>query len=225
MCQQPVVEARGIGRRIPQKEAWLLRDIDLQINAGGRLGVVGPTGSGKSLLLRTIVLLDPLDAGEIRWRASPVADPDVPRFRSTVAYLHQRPALHDGTVGDIFRRPYSLRVNRGKQYDEDRLLTYLDWLGRDGSFLTRRKHHLSGGEGQIVALLRAIQLAPQVLLLDEPTAALDSQAAEAVELLVNRWMGEAPDQRATLWVTHNLEQARRVADQVFRMSAGRLHKG
>ncbi len=218
----PILEARQLGRRAPGGSEWLLRDVCLSVHPGSRLAVAGPSGSGKTLLLRALALLDPLDAGEVRWRQQPLRHRDIPRFRSQVVYLHQRPALREGTVEENLRQPFTFGVHRDRHYDARRISRLLDRLERGKRFLSKDQHDLSGGERQLVALLRILQLDPELLLLDEPTTALDSQAAEAVESLIEHWRGEAPQRRATLWVSHDARQLERVADHVLRMHEGRL---
>jgi putative ABC transport system ATP-binding protein len=75
---------------------------------------------------------------------------------------------------------------------------------------------------QIVALLRALQLGPNVLLLDEPTSALDPQTAAAVEQWLSAWIDQSPDNRAMIWVTHDINQANRVANRTLHMENGQL---
>jgi putative ABC transport system ATP-binding protein len=219
-----MLDARGLGRRHPNGRDWLLRDVTLSVGPGERLAVVGPTGSGKTLLLRAMVLLDPLDEGEILWSGEGVADGDVPTFRRQAIYLHQRPALFDGTVQDNVRRPFELKCHSSRQFDQDRILALLHLVGRNADFLRQHARDLSGGEAQLVALLRALQLAPLVLLLDEPTASLDRESVEAVERLVSTWQA-GDSRRASIWVSHNREQALRVADRVVRLEGGRIADG
>jgi putative ABC transport system ATP-binding protein len=84
-------------------------------------------------------------------------------------------------------------------------------LGRSDNFLERPSTTLSGGEAQIVAFLRAVQLSPLILLLDEPTASLDAETAHRLEKLVERWQSEDLN-RAYLWTSHDREQLKRVTD-------------
>lgn len=215
-----MLEVTGL-RRLGGERA-LLDDVSLSIRGGDRIAIVGPTGSGKTLLLRSLAKLDLLDAGDIQWQGTPVRGNDVPRFRSQVIYLHQRPTLIEGAVEDNLRQPYSLRVHQDKQFNRERVVGLLLSLGRDDSFLLNQQRDLSGGESQLTCLLRAIQLNPNILLLDEPTAALDAAAANIVESLVATWLDEKPIARAMIWVTHDHRQALRVADRVLEMDAGCL---
>lgn len=216
------LEARGIGRRDPRRGGWLLHGVDLAIHLGDRLAVVGPSGAGKTVLLRALALLDPLDEGAILWQGRPVHGEHIPAFRIQVVYLHQRPALFDGSVEANLRQPYALKTHRDARYDRDRVLGLLDALGRDHRFLEKAHHDLSGGEGQVVALIRAVQLDPAVLLLDEATSSLDQATARAAETLLDQWRKAGDGARALVWVTHDPEQARRVAERRITLNAGRI---
>jgi putative ABC transport system ATP-binding protein len=219
------IEAKGIGRRQPNAEGWLIRDVSLVVDPGDRLAILGTTGAGKTVLLRALALLDSLDAGSIHWQGRAVRGDVVPAYRTQVVYLHQRPALWDGSVEDNLRHPFTLKAHRGKRFDRERTVELLEGLGRSGAFLARSSRDLSGGEAQLVALLRAVQLDPAVLLLDEPTAALDTATAQAVEVLLDRWFAAGRGGRALVWVSHDLDQASRVASRRLHMRSGRLEPG
>ena len=218
----PMLKACGLGRRRENGGDWLLQGVCIAISPGDRLAITGPSGAGKTLLLRAIALLDPLDDGVIEWKGRSPSGPSVPNYRREVVYLHQRPALFEGSIEANLRFPFSLRANRGLSFDRNRMLDLLRSVGRTASFLEKSSRDLSGGETQIVALLRALQLNPSILLLDEPTTSLDEATAEAIENLIHQWLTEAPANRAFLWVTHDSHQARRVADKRLRMQRGRL---
>lgn len=221
----PILAAALLGRRTPEGEKWLVRDVDLKLFAGDRVALTGPSGAGKSLLLRALAQLDPIDNGHVRFFGKEIAGADVPEFRSRVVYLHQRALLGDGTVVEALRRPFDWRAHADKSFDRNRIADWLDAIGRGTEFLDLQLKNLSVGESQIVALLRAIQLDPQVLLLDEPTSGLDPDSTRLVETLVANWLAQAPDQRAYVWVTHDMQQAARIAGQIWRMESGRLVGG
>ena len=217
----PVLRADRLARRHPNGRQWLLDHVSIDVPAGTCIAVTGPSGSGKTLLLRALALLDPLDAGEVRFNGRPVRGEHVPKFRRWIVYLHQRPTIAEEGVEAALRRPFSLSVHRDRSFDRGRIVDLLGQLGREENFLAKTVGNLSGGERQIVALLRAVQLDPNVLLLDEPTAALDRRTAMAVETLLGHWI---KDGRAAVWVTHGAEQAARVGQQTLRMQRGAIHE-
>jgi len=219
-----LLEARNLQRRHPDRRRWLLENVSLDLFAATRISITGSSGSGKTLLLRALAMLDPLDGGEIRWQGRPVSRDAIPEFRRKLIYLQQRPAIAEPAVEAALQRPFRLAVHRRRQFDRGRIVAWLDRLGRRESFLKKRAVDLSGGEAQIVALLRALQLDPTVLSLDEPTAALDPATTKAAEEMLGDWLDESPQPRAIIWVTHDAEQAARVAPRRFHMDAGRLRK-
>jgi putative ABC transport system ATP-binding protein len=216
------IRVDAIGRRDPKTGEWLIRDVSLVIDFGERLGVMGPSGAGKTVLLRALAMLDPVDEGAVRWQGDQVLGPAIPRYRSQVMYLHQRPALFDGTIEDNLRQPFGLEVHRARAFRRARAVELLEALGRDASFLDKASRELSGGEAQLVALVRAIQLDPAVLLLDEPTASLDPTTAQSAEDLLNQWIGESPGAHALVWVSHDHDQTLRMTDSRIHLRSGHL---
>ena len=221
--EQPLLKACGLGRRKPGIEDWLLRRVCVKVYHGDRLALTGPSGSGKTVLLRALAYLDPHDEGSIEWEGRPLRSEAIPAYRKEVVYLHQRPALFDGTVEDNLKYPFTLKSHRGKRFDRSRVVSILETLKRDKTFLEKSSRDLSGGEAQIVALIRSLQLDPTILLLDEPTASLDSATAEAAENLLDRWQREKPRERGFIWVSHDLEQAERMSTRRLRMHLGEIH--
>ncbi|MEM8639233.1 MAG: ATP-binding cassette domain-containing protein [Cyanobacteria bacterium P01_G01_bin.54] len=203
----PILSVVNLGRRF--QDHWVWQAVSFEVNAGDRLAVVGPSGAGKSLLLRALAGLDPIQAGEILFQGQPLSDLDMPGFRTQVTYLHQKPALLEGTVESNLQQIYRLKVHRHKTYDRAQILNYLSLLGRTETFLTRSVEQLSGGEQQIVACLRSLQLDPQVLLLDEPTASLDNTATQQLEALLHQWQQRSSD-HACIWTSHDPAQLERV---------------
>jgi len=228
--EAPLLEARDVARRDPRsaEEQWLLRDVSVAVSSSDRLALSGPSGAGKSLLLRTLCLLEPVNRGSVRFQGAVVQGSAVPAFRSRVQYIHQRPVFRRGTVRSNLELPFRLRANeRRGPFDLERALRWFAVLGRDGPFLDKHCDELSGGEAQIAALVRALQLDPVVLLLDEPTASLDAETGRAIEQLVDSWLQETSERRdrpapAAVWVSHDAEQNRRVADRALRLRSGEI---
>lgn len=175
--------------------------------------VVGPSGSGKSTLLRLLNRLADPERGRVVYDGADVRERDVLALRREVSLVPQLPALVEGTVHDNVS--FGARL-AGHSFDARRCLAL---SGLDDSFDQRDASKLSVGEQQRVMLARALALEPRVLLLDEPTSALDAEARGAVEGTLR-----SLDERtaiSTVLVTHDIEQARRMADYVVRIEAGR----
>lgn len=215
-----MLEARGLGRSDGGR--WIVRDVSFALRPGERVALRGASGTGKTVVLRALAALDPLDEGTLTWHGSAVRGDAVPRYRAAAVYVPQRPVLFDGTVEDDLRRPFELRVHSERRYDRDRIAAWLRVLDRTLDLLERSAREISGGEAQLVALLRAVQLDPAVLLLDEPAASLDPRSASLLESLVDGWFSARPDERALVWVTHDEQQAHRVAGRAVWMRGGTL---
>ena len=216
-----LLECRDLKRHGAPGGSALLQGITLQLRAGDRCGMVGKSGSGKSLLLRGLAQLDPQTTGLVKYRDQSADELGVPQFRKHVLYLTQHSTLLPGSVEDNLKIPFRLASRRTESFDRDALIRQLSDLSHDETFLGKPVSDLSGGEARIVTVLRALQLTANVLLLDEPTSSLDDETARGVEQLIDAWISADPA-RAYIWVTHSLDQARRVTDHVWEMHRGQL---
>ena len=208
------LEARGLTRRYGRVSA--LADLDLDVEAGTITAVLGPSGSGKSTLLRLIAGLEPLDGGQVRVDGRDVTR--LPAHRRGVGLVFQDHALFPHL--DVRANVAFGLVEAGWEIGRrrQRVGELLDDLGL-GALATRRVDALSGGERQRVALARALAPRPAVLLLDEPLASLDRELRERLaDDLRNRL--RQPD-LASVLVTHDLDEAATVADQLLLLRAGR----
>jgi putative ABC transport system ATP-binding protein len=191
--------------------AVVLHDLTATIPTGASC-VAGPSGSGKSTLLRLLNRLADADAGVVRYRDRDVREYDPLALRREVALVPQLPAPLEGTVADNVL--YGVRLVSGDA-DVPRLLGV---CGLNADFADRDASQLSVGEQQRVMLARALALDPSVVLLDEPTSALDEDARDAVERSLLRLREEL--MLSYVLVTHDLDQAVRMADWVLRLDLG-----
>jgi putative ABC transport system ATP-binding protein len=217
-----MIEARNLSRFDPRTATQLLNPTDYSLLGADRVAITGSSGSGKSVFLRTLALLDTPSTGEVLWKNAPIPHVRIPTYRSRVCYISQKPGLIEGTVEDNLRYPFSLKVFARAQFDRQVVEQLLEKAGKTPQFIDKQSSDLSGGEAQIVALIRTLQLQPEVLLLDEPTAALDPNSSEQVEHLVSAWFAEGEGGRAYIWVSHDHDQARRMSDYQMTMHAGTL---
>ncbi|HHY87442.1 MAG TPA: phosphate ABC transporter ATP-binding protein [Chloroflexi bacterium] len=204
----PVYRLTGVEKRYGQR--CVLRVEQLEVEAGRILALVGPSGAGKSTLLRLLNFLERPDAGQIEFEGQPIpnnGEVDLNLLRK-VTTVFQQPRLLDRSVVDNVH--YGLRL-RGIKDAKAEVEAVLDRLGLK-PLVHQRARTLSGGEAQRVALARALVLQPEVLLLDEPTANLDPYHVGLIEEVIT----EANRQQGTtmVLVTHNIFQARRLADRV-----------
>lgn len=211
-----LLAARGLACTVAGRELW--RDIGIELAGGESLAVVGPSGTGKTLLLRTLAGLRSAEQGDVWCAGKPLGEWWMPAFRAHIVYLAQRPALPDGSVRDALAAPFTLRVHRGQHFDEERAARWLGELGLPPTFLAQATDDLSGGEAQVAALVRALLIDPTVLLLDEPTAALDPDRTQRVEALLRAWLNGAP-RRACIWVSHDAAQVGRVSQRALALGA------
>ncbi len=215
--EDALLVARGLRRDVGEQTLWY--ELCFELRPQERVAVQGPSGSGKTVLLRTLAGLEPLQEGTIVFGGRALDDWPMPAYRCRVTLLAQRPSLAEGPVEDVLRAPFSFRVHAERRYRREDAMAILGRVGRDEAFLERDTTNLSGGEQQIVALLRALLLEPQVLLLDEPTASLDAAATDAVEQLVALWL-EGGRERAYLWTSHDAAQLARVTDRRVELHRG-----
>ena len=204
------------GRR-GQAAATILGDVTVDIERGGALTLVGPSGSGKSSLLRCLNRLEEPTGGTVRFDGRAITDWDPRELRRRAALVLQTPVMFEGSVRDNL----SIRA-AGVSLDlsEDRLRETLAEVGLDGGLLDREAATLSGGEKQRVTIARALLREPQALLLDEPTSALDPPNAALVVETVCRLR---ETRRLTIVVvTHSPELVRLLGGALLYLVKGRV---
>jgi len=194
----------------------IIRGIDLAIDTGETLAVIGPSGAGKSTLLRLLCRLDEPTDGTVLLDGVDYRTLDPVDLRSRVGLVPQSPGLQDGTVRENVTVGPRLRGESVESGRVESLLRRVDLPG----YADRAVADLSGGEKQRVAIARTLMVDPEVVLLDEPTASLDSGAQAEIEGLLAELL--TGSDRTVVLVTHDRTQADRVADRVVRIENGQV---
>jgi len=211
-----VVELSGV--RVAYGDAVALDVPRLEVQAGEILAVIGPNGAGKSTLLRVIGLLEAPMRGEVRFRGEAVATSRLLALRREMASVFQDPLLADTTVFENVA--LGLRFRRVAPAETaSRVQAWLDRFGI-AALAHRQARTLSGGEAQRTALARALVLKPELLLLDEPFAALDQPTREALIEELGGILRE--DRVTTVLVTHDRAEALALGDRVAVMMGGKI---
>ncbi len=211
---EPILELRHVCKRFGS--AVPADDVSLAIEAGEFFTFLGPSGSGKSTLLRIIAGLERADAGQIRLRGQDMGG--VPPWRRHLGMVFQQYANfpHMNVARNV---AYGLR-RRGLERAgiEARVAELLDLVGLSG-FADRRVTQLSGGEQQRVAIARALAPRPELLLLDEPLAALDEKIRREMQGELTKI--QAATGTTFVYVTHDQEEALTMSDRIAVLNRGR----
>lgn len=210
--ESTVLRTEHLGRGVAGKQ--ILTDINISVTAGELLVISGPSGSGKSSLLRLLNRLDEPTEGTVYLDGVDYRNIPPRELRRKVGMVLQRPFLFPGTVSDNVR--FGPR-QRGVEMSNQQVDELLASVGLSG-FAGRTVDKLSGGEAQRVSVARTLANSPTVVLMDEPTSSLD----EASKLLVEHFITRAvrQHQATCLMVTHDISQAARIADRVLILENG-----
>ena len=195
----------------------ILYDVSFTVPRGGALTVVGPSGSGKSSVLRCLNRLLEPTSGVVCFDGRDIRSFDPRELRCRVALVMQTPIMFEGSVRDnLCIRPSSAQGD----FSEARLAAVLGEVGLDANLLERDAATLSGGEKQRVTIARALLRNPQVLLLDEPTSALDPPNAFLVVDTISRL--RETHSLSIVAVTHQPELVRRLGGDLLYLIKGRV---
>lgn len=194
----------------------ILGDISFEVQQGESITIIGPSGSGKSTILKLASSLISPTGGTIFFHGRSVESYAPTEYRQQVAYCFQQPYLFGQTVRDNLVFPFTMR---GRSIDETRIKELFDLFHMDLQLLEKSNTELSGGEMQRICLIRSLLFAPEVLLLDEVTSALDTENTEWVE----RGLMQLHTEGVTLLqVTHNLDQSLRMGQRRITVKEGRI---
>ena len=215
-CQETVIlEARNVTRQI-SANGNSIKTVDsfsYSFNKGNIYNIIGPSGAGKTSFLRLLNRLDDPSGGEILYLNKPLTSYNPTQLRKNISLIFQEPYLFPGTVGSNMEYCKS-------DCTEDEIKNHLEQVGLNSKFSGKDVSELSVGEKQRVAIARSLLLKPEVMLLDEPTAALDPTSSQTIEQLIFLLIKEFC--LTAIMITHNPEQAKRMGGQTLLMVAGRL---
>lgn len=191
----------------------ILGPVDWTVVEGRITTIMGPSGSGKTSLLRLLNRLEDPAAGRVSYKGEDVTQWDIRTLRHEVGMVFQRPELFEGTIeNNLLFGP----AMHDTCTDIDEIL---DLVSLPPSMLTQDVKTLSGGEAQKVSIGRALAVGPRTLLLDEPTSGLDPTAMFQIETLTKRLVESLG--LTCVFVTHDIEQARRIADSAILLIGGK----
>jgi sulfate transport system ATP-binding protein len=212
-----VIEVEGVSKRYGDAEA--LRDVSVSVRDGSLTALLGPSGGGKTTLLRCIAGLETPDTGVIRMDGRDVTQVPV-RSRGIGFVFQHYAAFKHMSVADNVAFGLSVR-KRPKSEIKARVAELLDLVGL-AHLASRRPNQLSGGQRQRMALARALAVDPKVLLLDEPFGALDARVREELR----NWLRRLHDEVhvTTLFVTHDQSEAMEIAEQIVVVNEGRVEQ-
>ncbi|HEY5255052.1 MAG TPA: phosphate ABC transporter ATP-binding protein [Acidobacteriaceae bacterium] len=211
-----VLEARDLSRTVDQPGGpkSLLRNVSFSLDQGQVLAVLGPSGAGKSTLLRMLNRLDEPTSGVILLQGADTRDMDPRTLRRRVGMVMQQAFLFPGAIiANIRYGP----AQHGMLLKDAQVVELIRQVGMAG-YEDHDISTLSGGEAQRISIARALANQPEVLLLDEPTSALDDLSKQDIEQLLASLVRER--NMTCVWVTHDVAQARRIADVVLKLEAG-----
>ena len=217
MNAAPLFSLRNVSQE--RSGSIILHDLTVDIPHTAITALVGPSGAGKTSLLRLLNRLDDPTSGGVQLDGKPITSYPVGALRRRVGFVFQRPVMFPGTVADNLRVAVELggSAQTSAPPPMDRILAAVE-LAPD--YLNREAARLSGGEQQRVSIARALMTRPDVLLLDEPTSALDPEVADRLLATVARVPAEYGI--SVVMVTHRLGEAREASTWTIMLEGGQL---
>lgn len=194
----------------------ILNNITFDIKKGEIVTIVGPSGGGKTTLLRCLNRLIEVDNGTITFDNKQITEYVPSELRKNMVLVPQESVMFPGTV----KENIGLALKIHNTYNKTHILQSLTDTGLPKKFLKKKAQQLSGGEKKRVSLARALALTPKMLLLDEPTAGIDPKNINTVEQRIISFTKQR--NLTVLWVTHDVEQAKRVSDRIANLKQGHV---
>ena len=213
-----MLEVKNIFKSFDGKE--ILKGINLKVNKGEKVIIIGPSGSGKSTFLRTLNLLENIDKGEIIFNGNIVDKKiNIDKYREKIGMVFQSFNLFNNmTVKEnIMLAPVTLKLKSKEEAEKEakKLLKKINLSSKEDKY----PNQLSGGEKQRVAIIRALAMNPKIMLFDEPTSALDP---EMVGEVLNLMKDLADNGMTMIIVTHEMGFAKEIGSKIIFMDEGKI---
>ena len=213
-----MLEVKDIFKSFDGKE--ILKGINLKVNKGEKVIIIGPSGSGKSTFLRTLNLLESVDKGEIIFDEIVVdKKTNIDKYRENIGMVFQSFNLFNNmTVKEnIMLAPVTLKLKSKEEAEKEakKFLKKINLSSKENKY----PNQLSGGEKQRVAIVRALAMNPKIMLFDEPTSALDP---EMVGEVLNLMKDLADDGMTMIIVTHEMGFAKEIGSKIVFMDEGKI---
>ena len=193
----------------------ILKDISFTVQKKEIIALLGPSGSGKSSLLKSINMLNTPSCGQIKYHNNDIQEISPMALRKKIGYVLQKPTLFGNDVMENLKYPCELHQ---KVFDINLVEFYLKKANLKPDILEKKPNELSGGEQQRISLVRTLLLEPEIILLDEVTSALDEDNTLLIEELI-KYENEN-NELTVIFISHNNEQAKRLAQKVIYMEEG-----
>ena len=211
---QPMLSIQGLGISFGQHE--VLRDINLQIPRGQTLAIIGESGCGKTVLLKTLIQLITPTRGKVLFDGQDLSElnlHELAKQRTRFGFIFQQAALFDSmTIGQNVAFPLLQHTRLSEAEVQQRVLEQLADVGLPDSVINKKPAELSGGMRKRVGVARALMLNPELVLYDEPTTGLDPIVSDVINELILR--SRRRYCVTSIIVTHDMRTARKVADRV-----------
>jgi phospholipid/cholesterol/gamma-HCH transport system ATP-binding protein len=213
-ADKPLVEIRSLSVRFGRQS--VLRDISISIPQGQTLVLLGESGCGKTVLMKTIIGLVRATEGSVRYEGRNIAelpDRELTQLRTRFGFVFQQAALFDSmTIGQNVSFPLRQHSVKGREELNRIVSQRLAEVGLPDSVVTKKPAELSGGMRKRVGLARALAMNPEIMLYDEPTTGLDPIMSDVINELILRVRRQYPV--TSIVVTHDMHSAKKVADRV-----------
>lgn len=211
-----IIRLENIGFNVSNRD--ILTNINFSVKEGQIVTITGPSGGGKSTLLKLIGLLNSPTSGTIQYLGKNIFEYEPTEYRKEVSYFFQNAVLFDDTVRDNLAFPAKIREI---EFDESRAIEGLKLVQLPSTYLDKPIQELSGGEKQRVALIRNLMFPPKVLLMDEITSSLDKENRDIVVSFIHRLNKE--ENVTVLWITHNQDEIV-ASSEIITINDGKLEE-